>query len=108
MRLLRTAFLVCLASALLVSTGCAYRYRFNTGAPQSDRVVEEWRHIYMWGWVSGPPFDLEAACPEGVAQFGSYIGWLNWLPGFFTLGIYAPRTVYAVCAAQPDAPEALE
>ena len=87
-----------LVLAVLASTGCAYRYQFVTGLPSSGERVEEWRHIGLWGWIDAEPVDLEKACPSGVSRFGSYIGFLNWLPGFFTLGLYAPRTVFVECA----------
>jgi hypothetical protein len=88
---------------LLVWTGCAYRYQFNTGLPPSGVRVQEWRHIYVWGWVDAAPFDLEQACPSGVSRYGSYINFGNWLPAFLTLGLYAPRTVFAECAATSTA-----
>ena len=91
---------VALACLVLVGwTGCAYRYQFNTGLPPSGERVQEWRHIYVWGWVEPDPVDLERACPSGVARFGSYINFGNWLPAFLTLGLYAPRTVFVECAS---------
>jgi hypothetical protein len=93
-----------LFSVLLLSTACAYRYRFDTGRTSSGERVSEWRHTGIWGWIPASPFDLEAACPDGVARFGSHINFLNWLPGFLTLGLYAPRTVWAECAV-PESPE---
>jgi hypothetical protein len=80
--------------------GCAYNYTFQTSLPRSSaEPITQWKHISVWGWVSDDePFDLEAACPSGVAEFGSYVSFLNWLPAFFTIGIYAPRTIYAYCA----------
>lgn len=98
-----------LAVVTVLGTGCAYRFRFDTGEPRSDVVVKEWRNIYAWGWVDAAPFDLDRACPDGVAQFGSYVSFTNWLPAFFTVGIYTPRTVFAACsergaAARAEAP----
>jgi len=88
-----------LALAWVGTTGCAFKYEFRTGLPPGDREVSELRHIGMWGHVGGSePFDLHAACPEGTASFGSQITFLNWLPAFFSLGTYSPRTVTAVCA----------
>lgn len=87
-----------LAVVVLTTSGCAYRYRFETGLPASKTRVSEWRHIGLYGYVGGQPFDLEQACPNGVAEFGSKINFLNWLPALLTVGLYTPRTVYAVCA----------
>lgn len=89
-----------IAFALVASTGCAYRYRFETGLPpQENAKVTEWRHIFFWGWSEPPPFDLDAACPNGVAEFGSYVNMLtNWPCALLTLGFYSPRTVYAIPA----------
>ena len=97
------------ALGLLTCTvgGCgAYRYDFKTGRPPAipAQSVTETRHLAFWGWMSGPPFDLEQACPQGVAEFGSRVSFLNWLPAFLTLGLYTPRTVYAVCAQSEAAP----
>lgn len=90
---------VAIAAVLLTLQGCGgYRYQFVTGLPPSSRTVSEWRHIGFFGYVPAEPFDLEAACPEGVAEFGSRISFLNWLPALLTLGLYTPRTVHAVCA----------
>lgn len=81
------------------ASGCAYNYTFKTGkAPAPDGKVTEWRHPMLWGWIDAAPFDLEKACPDGVAEFGSYVSILNWPCAVLTLGIYSPRTVYAIPA----------
>ena len=74
------------------------RYR----PPRERTEVTRLAHISGWGWSTPDPFDLEEMCPEGVARFGSEVTVLNWLPAFFTLGIYSPRTVIARCAAVPE------
>ena len=94
----RLFVLTALLFAMLLASGCAYRYRFETGLPESGREVTRWAHISGWGWATPEPFNLDEMCPEGVARFGSEITFLNWLPTFFTLGIYSPRTVTAGCA----------
>ena len=83
-------------------TGCAYRYKFNTGLVPSDQKETQWYHIGAWGYAHGGPFNLEETCPEGVAEFGSYVNFANWLPAFLTIGLYSPRTVYAICAQPQD------
>ena len=87
---------------LLGGTGCAYHYKHVTGLPPNSegRTVTEWRHIGLWGLVEEDPFDLEKACPEGVAEFGSYVSLPNWLCRLVTIGLYSPRTVYAIPAKQ--------
>ena len=80
------------------TTGCAYRYRFKTDLPSSEKKVTKWYHIGIWGTVSSRPFNLEQACPGGVAEFGSYVSFFNWLPAIITIGLYSPRTVYAICS----------
>ena len=87
-----------IALASIGATGCAYRYKFATGAAASGERVTEWRHIAAWGYTETAPFDLDEACPNGVAEFGSYVSALNWLPALITIGAYTPRTVYAKCA----------
>lgn len=88
-------------SMSLAAMGCAYKYQFNTGLPPSGTKVSVTRHISMWGNVPAEPFNLEEACPKGVAEFGSYITFVNWLPALLSIGLYTPRTVYAVCT-QPE------
>jgi len=103
MRAVRRGVRLCSVLLLLFGTSCAYRYRFDTGLPENGREVTRWANILWWGWQTPEPFDLEAMCPEGVARFGSEVTFLNWLPAFFTLGIYSPRTVIVRCAGPvPD------
>src|SRR5690349_9507853 len=89
------------ASALLLTVlagpGCAYNYTFKTDQPADrDRIVTEWKSIGLWGYLGPYPFDLEKACPEGVAEFGSYVSFPNWICAFLSAGLYTPRTVYAI------------
>ena len=102
-RLLRRTLIIFVSIMLSTSMlmGCAYKYTFRTGLePTLDPGVKEWRHIGIWGYVEAKPFDLEEACPQGVAEFGSYVSFSNWLCTFFTVGLYSPRTVYAIPAAK--------
>jgi len=93
-----TRYVALLTIVMFGWSGCAYRYQFNTGLPPSGERVQEWRHIGLWGWIGAEPFDLDKACPMGVSRYGSYINFANWLPAFITVGLYAPRTVFAECA----------
>jgi hypothetical protein len=93
-----------LAITVLGQPGCAYRYKFvREEAPSKAKTVKEWRHIGLWGWTKPAPFDLKKACPGGVAEFGSYVSFPNWVFAFVTLGLYSPRTVYAVPVERPFA-----
>ena len=100
MQRLSSRIFVLLLTIVLAGTvaGCGYRYRFHTDLPPSGTRVTETRHFALWGLTETAPFDLEEACPSGVAEFGSYVGFLDWLPALLTIGIYTPRTVYAVCS----------
>ena len=81
----------------LVNAGCAYRYIFRTGQePSKTQIVKEWKNIGFWGWIEPSPFDLSAACPGGVAEFGSYVSAPNWFCALVTAGLYSPRTAYAI------------
>jgi hypothetical protein len=99
----RRLALALLSGALLLLPGCAHRYEFLTGRPAGTHRVSKTVHQGLYGWAGNDAvFDLDAACPEGVAELGSRIEFLDWLPTFLTLGLYTPRTAYAVCA-QPQA-----
>jgi len=96
----RVMQVVATAPLLLALTcgGCAYNYTFKTGLPTSGQRVTEKENQSLFGWVSNNVYDLDKACPNGVSEFGSYISFKNWLPAFFTIGLYTPRTAYAVCS----------
>lgn len=84
---------------LVLGTGCAYRYNYTTGLKESDQKVELWRHHLVWGWVNpGEPVDLDQYGQHGVARFGSYESFTNWLCALATLGFYAPETVFIIPA----------
>ena len=89
---------VLLVVVVLVSSGCAYRYSFVTGQPASGEKIKMWQHISSWGWNDPQPIDLDEVSPGGVAEFGSYISFTNWLCTFFTLGFYSPQTAYVIPA----------
>jgi hypothetical protein len=98
MSLRRAALALGLCLALSGPVGC-HPYRFTTGSAAGTQRVQEWQHIYGFGGAPGAPFDLERACGgAGVAEFGSYVSWVNALVTLGTLTFYAPRTAYAVCA----------
>ena len=89
---------VLLITFTFFEVGCAsYKYRYMTGEPPAtNQKRTEWKHIGLWGLICPSPYNLEQACPEGVAEFGSYVSFPNWLCAFTTVGLYTPRTVYSI------------
>jgi hypothetical protein len=79
--------------------GCAYSYDFKTGRTASGHRESVWIHQGLYGHLSDNEVDLEALCPGGVAEFGSKITVFNWLPALMTIGMYTPRTAWAICAS---------
>jgi hypothetical protein len=94
----RTAVIVMLLTLLLGAVGCQH-YAFVTGAEPGGVRIREWQHIWLFGRIPDEPFDLERACGRATlpSEFGSYVSFDNLLLRVVTLGIYAPRTAYAVC-----------
>ena len=93
----RALSFVLLIAFAFSGSACSYKYTFKTGAPPAiDEKRTEWKSIGLWGVIGPSPYDLEEACPEGVAEFGSYVSFLNWACAFTTIGLYSPRTVYSI------------
>lgn len=86
------------ALLILSSTGCAYKYTYETGIPPNgDQQVEMWQHIIVWGWFTPTePIYLDDMSPEGISTFGSYISFTNWLCTLFSVGFYSPQTIYVI------------
>ena len=76
---------------VLACGGCGHSHTFKTGPPSPSTRVTETEQQGLFGWVRYNVYDLDKACPNGVSEFGSYISFTNWLPSFFTLGLYTPR-----------------
>ena len=85
---------VCLC--VLLSQGCAYRYKYKTDIPPTGDRITLWRHHLAWGWSNPEAVYLDEVSPAGVSEFGSYISFTNWLCTFFTLGFYSPQMVYVI------------
>ncbi len=92
---MRTSILAGLAALAL--TAC-HAVRYDTGRPASARRYEKTVHFFLWGFKGKPTIDLDAACPEGVARFGSKAPPLYWVAEVATLGIWSPRRVVVECA----------
>lgn len=95
----RAAALALALSLVLAGASGCHHHRFVTGVEAGGVRVQEWQHVWLFGRIPGRPFDLEYACGRGTlpAEFGSYVSVTNALAGAATLGLYAPRTAYAVC-----------
>jgi len=87
---------------IILLTGGCYRFSYKTGLPPSGNKVTEWRHILVWGISTPEIVDLDKMSPQGVAEFGSYTSFPNWLCAFFTIGFYSPQTVYVIPAAKQE------
>lgn len=92
---------VLLMVLVLAASGCAYKYSYTTGLPAGGQRIEKWQNISGWGWNEPAPVDLDEMSPAGVAEFGSYMSFPNWLCTFFTLGFYSPQTVYVIPSRPP-------
>jgi len=96
-------FALLAAALLLIEQSCAYRYTYTTGLPESATTITAWKHHWVWGWVNpGCTVDLKKMSPTGVARFGSYESFGNWLCALVTIGFYAPETVYVVPPLVPQ------
>jgi hypothetical protein len=84
------------AVAALAVAGC-HAVRYETGRPASQRRYEKNVHFFLWGFVGKPSVDLDEACPEGVARFGSEATPLQWLAEVATVGMWSPRRVVVEC-----------
>ncbi len=85
------------AIAALALAGC-HAVRYDTGRPASQRRYERTVHFFLWGLAGKPVVDLDEACPEGVARFGSDATALQWVAEVATLGLWSPRRVVVECA----------
>ena len=88
--------------ALLLLTACAHQYAYRV-APAGDARVRTVRapvHFFFWGLGEARSVELEEMCDRArIFEFGSYMSVVNWLGVVVTLGVYSPRTAYAVCQA---------
>jgi hypothetical protein len=87
-----------LAAALLALSlaGCQ-TIRYQTGRPAAATHQEQDIHFFFWGLKGQPVVDLDAACPQGVAEWRSDAKAGDWFLDVITLGIYNPRTVTIQC-----------
>lgn len=90
----RSALLALLAAATLA--GC-HTVQYQTGRPASVRKVEQTYHFFFWGLKGKPVVDLDAACPEGAAQWTNKSTVGDWFASVLTLGVWSPRTVIIEC-----------
>jgi hypothetical protein len=83
--------------AALAVAGC-HAVRYDAGRPASPRRYEKTIHFGLWGFKGDGRVDLDAACPEGVARFGSEARPLHWVAQVATVGFWSPRRVVVECA----------
>ena len=88
----RLAMLSCIG--LVGLTGC-YRVAVSTGRAPSGVVHESMANTFLFGLVGA---DESAPCPPAVIETRQ--GVLDWLIGGVTFGLWTPRTVKVVCAAE--------
>jgi len=87
-----------LAAAAALALAACHTVRYDAGRPPSQRRWETNVHFFAWGLVGKPRVDLDAACPEGVADFRNEAGPLHWVAQVATLGLWSPRRVVVECA----------
>ena len=88
--------------ALLLLTACANQYAYRVAPTGGARVrtVRAPVHFFFWGLGEARSVELERMCDRArIFEFGSYMSAINWLGVVVTLGVYSPRTAYAVCQA---------
>jgi hypothetical protein len=84
--------------ALATATGC-YTVRFQSSLPPGGAQYEEKGHFFLWGLVGEKEVDLKKLCPAGPSRWQNQQNFGDGVLGFFTLGIYIPRTVKVECTA---------
>ncbi len=95
---------ICLALAfatVLSTTGCFSHVYYNAGTtPAPAPAVYNWNHYLFWGLVGlTGDYALNRICPQGVARVENWVGPLQTLLTWLTIGIYAPTTVRITCVA---------
>lgn len=90
-----------MAALLVLSTGCFRHEYVDVGVqPQPHAQVYQWHHHLLWGLVNvAPEVALDRICPGGVARITNWMGPLQALISYVTVGIYTPTTVRVFCAA---------
>ncbi len=89
----------CLAAIVVVAAGC-YHATIDTGLPNSNEVIDKrWAAGWVFGLVPPKTVEAAAACPDGVAQVETKLGFLNQVVGVLTIGIYTPMHIRVTCAA---------
>ena len=102
---MRHATILCVtlaASATLsLASGC-YRHRFydSKATAQPYPASSEWHHHFLWGLINASSdVAIEEICPTGAAEIQSWIGPLQAILSYLTVGIYTPTTVRVFCRA---------
>lgn len=92
-----------MAGVLVLTTalgaGGCYRHTYvNPSATPGMIGYASWHHHLIGGLINlSGVVNLQAVCPNGVAEVHNRMGVLNWLLTLITAGIYSPTTVEVVC-----------
>ena len=88
--------LVLLAFVLLLGAGC-HTMRFEVVDQPHDKVVYDRKAFFFWGLTPTQEVDVRRQCPGGVVAIKEATTFSDGLFGFFTLGIYSPRSSWYYC-----------
>lgn len=98
MRAMKIVKLGIVLSLAVGTTGC-YRVAVATGRPPSGVVHEHWAHTFLYGLIGT---DEAAPCAPAVVE--TRMSFVNAVVEGLTFGLWAPRTVRVVCAANAPGP----
>jgi hypothetical protein len=93
-----------LAALGSAAAGC-YKATFIRD-PQAIRGIEQdrWNNFFIFGLVGEHDFHVREFCPDGrVAQIQTGGNFGTGLVSLLTIGIYTPRKVWVICAADRGA-----
>lgn len=98
---MRAKFLVLIVSAGAVLLAGCHTMQFELSSTPHERVVYDRKSFYLWGLAPTKKVDVATRCPAGVSAIREETTFTDGLLGFFTLGIYQPRSSWYYCLAEP-------
>jgi hypothetical protein len=88
-----------LAVAALVSTAGCYKYTVVSGAPESEKKIQNnWQKSWVIGLVPPDTIRSKTECPKGIAKFETQHSFLNGLVAAITYNIFTPIQPTITCA----------
>jgi hypothetical protein len=84
--------------ASLALTGC-YKVSVRSNTMPAGAPIEKTAHVFLWGLVGG---EVDVACTPALVQ--TKMGFVDWLIGGVTFGLYTPRSTETYCALPQAAP----